>query len=42
MNMQIDADYLLHEAYCLFSERDKFKPYEKSHVTVKDACENAC
>ena len=37
----LDADYLLHEAYCLFSEKDKFKPYEKSHVTVKDACENA-
>jgi len=36
-----EADYLLHEAYCLYSQRDKFKPYEKSHATVKDACENA-
>ena len=35
------ADYLLHEAFCLYSEKDKFKPYEKHHVTVKDACENA-
>jgi ribonuclease Z len=35
------VDYLLQEAYCLFSEKDKFKPYEKSHATVKDACENA-
>jgi ribonuclease Z len=32
---------LLHESYCLYSQRDKFKPYEKSHATVKDACENA-
>jgi ribonuclease Z len=36
-----DVDYLLHEAYCLYSERDRFKPYEKHHATVKDACENA-
>jgi ribonuclease Z len=36
-----NADFLLHEAYCLYSQRDKFKPYEKHHVTVKDACENA-
>ncbi|MBQ9157563.1 MAG: MBL fold metallo-hydrolase [Eubacterium sp.] len=31
------ADWLLHEAFCLYSERDKFKPYEKFHSTVKDA-----
>ncbi len=36
-----DADYLLHEAFCLYSERDIFKPYEKNHATVRDACENA-
>jgi ribonuclease Z len=36
-----DAEYLLHEAYCLYSQKDVFKPYEKHHATVKDACENA-
>lgn len=35
------ADYLLHEAFCLYSQKDIFKPYEKHHATVKDACENA-
>lgn len=33
--------WLLCEAFCLYSERDKFKPYEKHHSTVKDACELA-
>jgi len=33
-----DVDYLLHEAFCMHSECDKFKPYEKHHSTVKDAC----
>ena len=32
---------MLHEAFCLYSERDIFKPYEKHHSTVKDACELA-
>ncbi len=36
-----NADYLLHEAYCLYSQKEIFKPYEKHHATVKDACENA-
>lgn len=36
-----DSTWLLHEAFCLFSEADKFKPYEKHHSTVKDACELA-
>lgn len=36
-----NADYLLHEAYCLYSQKDIFRPYEKHHATVKDACENA-
>lgn len=36
-----NADYLLHEAFCLYSQKDVFKPYEKHHATVKDACENA-
>ncbi|BCN29485.1 MBL fold metallo-hydrolase [Anaeromicropila herbilytica] len=33
-----DADWLLHEAFCLYEERDIFKPYEKHHSTVKDTC----
>lgn len=36
-----NSNYLIHEAFCLYSQRDKFKPYEKHHSTVKDACENA-
>lgn len=35
------ADWLLHEAFCLYSERDIFKPYEKYHSTVREACELA-
>lgn len=35
------SDYLLHEAFCLYSEREKFKPYEKHHSTVKDVCSMA-
>lgn len=35
------VDYLLHEAFCLYAEREIFKPYEIHHATVKDACENA-
>lgn len=35
------SDWLLHEAFCLYSQRDRFKPYEKHHSTVKDACELA-
>lgn len=40
-NYAKDSDYLLHEAFCLYSQKDIFKPYEKHHATVKDACENA-
>lgn len=36
-----NSKWLLHEAFCLYSERDIFNPYEKSHSTVKDACELA-
>lgn len=36
-----DADWFLHEAFCLYRDRDIFKPYEKFHATVKEACENA-
>lgn len=37
----VGSDWLLHEAFCLYGERDEFKPYEKNHSTVKDACELA-
>lgn len=36
-----NSDYLFHEAFCLYAERDIFKPYEKHHATAKDACRNA-
>lgn len=36
-----DCDWMLHEAFCLYEEHEKFKPYEKHHSTVKDACEMA-
>lgn len=36
-----DSCWLLHEAFCLYDQRDIFKPYEKNHSTVKDACELA-
>ena len=35
------ADWLLHEAFCLYELRDIFKPYEKHHSTVMDACKLA-
>ncbi|MGI6070280.1 MAG: MBL fold metallo-hydrolase [Blautia sp.] len=35
------SDWLFHEAFCLASQADRFKPYEKHHSTVKDACELA-
>lgn len=35
------SDWLLHEAFCLYSDRERFKPYEKHHSTVKDACQLA-
>ncbi len=36
-----DSTWLLHEAFCLYSQADIFSPYEKHHSTVKDACELA-
>ena len=33
-----ESQWLLHEAFCLYSEADIYKPYEKHHSTVKDAC----
>jgi len=35
------AKWLLCEAFCLYGDRDVFKPYEKHHSTVKEACELA-
>lgn len=35
------SDWLLHEAFCLYSQREQFKPYEKHHSTVMDACKLA-
>lgn len=35
------STWLFHEAFCLYSQADIFKPYEKHHSTVKDACELA-
>ena len=32
-----NSDWLIHESFCLYSEADTFKPYEKHHSTVKDA-----
>ncbi len=32
-----NIDYLLHEAFCLEIESDKYKPREKNHDTVKSA-----
>lgn len=32
------AQWLLHEAFCLYGQRDIFRPYEKHHSTVMDAC----
>ena len=35
------SEWLLHEAFCLYSQAEIFDPYEKHHSTVKDACELA-
>lgn len=35
------SDWLLHEAFCLYRDREIFEPYEKHHSTVKEACELA-
>ena len=37
----LGSDWLLHEAFCLYDQRDIFDPYEKHHSTVRDACETA-
>ena len=35
------SEWMLHEAFCLYSQADIFDPYEKHHSTVKDSCELA-
>ena len=32
-----NADWLLCEAFCLYADRERFKPYEKNHSTARDA-----
>lgn len=32
------CDWMLSEAFCMYAQRDKFKPYEKHHSTVREAC----
>jgi ribonuclease Z len=36
-----NADYLIHEAMCLDSEKEVKQPYRKGHSTAKDACDVA-
>ena len=31
------ADWMMCEAFCLYADRDEFKPYEKNHSTALDA-----
>ena len=35
------CEWLMHEAFCRYEDKEIFKPYEKKHSTVKDACELA-
>ena len=37
----MNVDYLMHEAFCSYADRDIFKPYEKHHATSRDACISA-
>jgi len=34
-----NADYVMHEAFCLDSEENIFHPYQKNHSTAKSSCE---
>lgn len=33
----VEADWMMCEAFCLYADRDTFKPYEKCHSTALDA-----
>lgn len=35
-----ETDWLFHEAFCLYRDREIYRPYEKHHATVKEACED--
>ncbi len=35
------AGWLIHEAYCLYSQKDLYQPYESGRCTVREACETA-
>lgn len=35
------SSWLLSEAFCLYGDRELFKPYEKHHSTVREACQLA-
>ncbi len=35
------SQWLMHEAFCLYSQADIFKPYEKHHSTVREAAQLA-
>ena len=35
------SKWLLHEAFCLYEDREIFHPYEKFHSTVIEACKSA-
>ena len=36
-----DCDWMLAEAFCLYKDREIFKPYEKYHSTALDAGKTA-
>lgn len=36
-----NPQWLIHEAFCLEKDKEKFKPTEKMHSTVREAAENA-
>lgn len=36
-----NSTWLMHEAFCLYAQAEKYQPYEKHHSTAKDACELA-
>lgn len=40
-NIVESSDWLMHEAFCLYADRDKFRPYEKHHSTALDAGKDA-
>ena len=35
------ADWLMSEAFCLYADRERYKPYEKRHSTALDAAREA-